>query len=92
MWHQARIYTNSNGQYGFITDLPGREMGKNFQIYFKISAEGRNYFAKLNFNHSLFWLVTRHINNHPANQIVKANKLDDRNSDLPFILDINLAG
>ncbi len=35
--HQAKLYTNEDGTYSFITDFPGREGGKLSRIYFKTS-------------------------------------------------------
>ena len=33
--HRARFYTDDTGSYYFLTDFPGRELGKNYKIYFK---------------------------------------------------------
>ena len=35
--HQAKLNTNAEGAYSFITDFPGREEGKMSRIYFKLS-------------------------------------------------------
>ncbi|MGB5237915.1 MAG: hypothetical protein WBM43_02480 [Flavobacteriaceae bacterium] len=51
--HRAHFYTDDNGSYRFITDLPDRENGKNYNIFFKISYKRQSFFTKLSFNHSL---------------------------------------
>ncbi len=45
--HQAKIKTNELGEFQFLTDLPGREPGKNPRIYFKVTGENRSYFTEL---------------------------------------------
>ena len=42
--HKAKLRTNKNGEYQFITDFPNNEEGKMPRIYFKISSEHR-YFS-----------------------------------------------
>lgn len=34
--HHGKLKTNAQGEYKFITDLPGRDLGRSPRIYFKI--------------------------------------------------------
>lgn len=45
--HHAKLQTNSDGEYNFITDFPNREKGKIARIYFKISDDNSTYFTEL---------------------------------------------
>jgi len=58
--HRARFQTDDSGTYRFITDLPGREMGKNFKVYFKISNVELTYFTELSFNNSGAYISGKH--------------------------------
>lgn len=48
--HRAQFYTDAAGNYSFITDMPGRELGKYHKIYFKLSQGERTAFTELSFN------------------------------------------
>ncbi|MBT8183830.1 MAG: hypothetical protein KJN76_03245, partial [Eudoraea sp.] len=48
--HRAKLRINALGEYRFITDLPGRAIGENYKIYFKITVGDQSYFTKLSFN------------------------------------------
>ncbi len=57
-WQRARFYADENGAYQFITDLPARETGMNYHIYFKIMHRGKFHFTSLSFNNSMAWIST----------------------------------
>lgn len=57
--HRAITYTNEIGGYLFITDLPNRESGLNYKIYFRISFKDKSYFTHLSFNHCAAFMATR---------------------------------
>ena len=59
LYHRAKLFTDKNGAYQFITDLPGRDRGKNFCLYFKVEHLEIPYFTKLSFNHARAWLAAR---------------------------------
>lgn len=58
--HRAKLFTDANGNYQFITDMPEREMGKNYKIFFKISNKGQSYFTELSFNNSGAYISGKH--------------------------------
>ncbi|MGI9546585.1 MAG: hypothetical protein ACR2MM_05085 [Flavobacteriaceae bacterium] len=62
--HRAKLITDGSGSYRFITDLPGREKGKDYIVYFKISHMGQSYFTKLSFNNARARLSARAIQKH----------------------------
>lgn len=45
--HQAKLITNSAGEYSFITDHPARELGKVPRIYFKVTSDNGSYETEL---------------------------------------------
>ena len=45
--HHAKLKTDTNGQYNFVTDFPNRENGKMPRIYFKLSNNNTIYFTEL---------------------------------------------
>jgi protocatechuate 3,4-dioxygenase beta subunit len=57
--YRAQLHADENGNYNFITDIPNREKGKNYCIYFKITHRQNSYFTKLLFNHSLALISSR---------------------------------
>ncbi len=50
--HRAKLRTDENGLYDFITDFPNKEKGKNARIYFKISTSEESSFTELILNNS----------------------------------------
>jgi hypothetical protein len=46
----AKLKTNSDGEYRFITDFPNNETGKAARIYFKISNNEKSYFTEVYLN------------------------------------------
>lgn len=61
---RAKLITDRRGSYRFITDLPGREMGKDYIVYFKISYMGQSHFTKLSFNNARARLAARALQKH----------------------------
>ena len=57
--HRARFHTEEFGHYRFLTDMPGRELGKNYKIYFKISYRAETYFTALSFSNSSVFIANR---------------------------------
>ena len=57
--YRARFQTDDSGFYRFYTDYPGREMGKNYKIYFKIFYKKHQYFTALSFNHCSMYVAGR---------------------------------
>ncbi|MEP6262887.1 MAG: hypothetical protein ABJ092_15020 [Gillisia sp.] len=45
--HHGKLEINSNGEYFFLTDFPGKENGKSARIYFKLSNENSSYTTQL---------------------------------------------
>lgn len=45
--HHAKLTTNNNGEYNFVTDFPNRGNGKMPRIYFKVSNSSTTYFTEL---------------------------------------------
>ena len=45
--HMAKLKTNNDGEYKFITDFPNREYGKMPRIFFKITTEDQPYYTEL---------------------------------------------
>lgn len=58
--HRSRLYTDASGHYSFITDLPNREYGKHYKIYFKVSNREKCYFTELSFNNTGAYISDRH--------------------------------
>ena len=48
--HMAKLKTNSDGEYSFITDFPNKEPGKLSRIYFKVSNKQTSYFTQVYMN------------------------------------------
>ncbi|UMB53700.1 hypothetical protein MKD41_15375 [Lutibacter sp. A64] len=48
--HHAKLKTNTNGEYNFVTDFPNKEKGKMSRIYFKVSNNSKTYFTELLIN------------------------------------------
>ncbi|MCG2417590.1 hypothetical protein K8089_01050 [Aequorivita sp. F47161] len=45
--HRTKLRTDSEGNYGFITDFPNKEKGKSSRIYFKLSDSEHSQFTEL---------------------------------------------
>lgn len=58
--HRAKLKTNSNGEYRFITDFPQREPAKTPKILFKISHQSKIYFTELAVDHSGAYITSTH--------------------------------
>lgn len=59
--HRAKLTTGTDGVYRFITDLPNRQKGKDYCVYFKVVYDQNSYFTKLSFNNAGLWLSARYI-------------------------------
>ena len=57
--HRARFHTEESGHFRFLTDMPGRELGKNYKIYFKVSYRAETYFTALSFSNSSVFIANR---------------------------------
>lgn len=57
--HRAKLSTDPSGAFQLITDLPARQKGHNFKIFFKITVGVNAYYTQLSFNHSMAWLSNR---------------------------------
>ncbi len=73
--HRARFHSEDFGHYRFLTDMPGRELGKNYKIYFKISYRAETYFTTLSLNNTSVFIANR----------LSRNKQMIRNSQLSAI-------
>lgn len=62
--HHAKLTTNSNGEYNFVTDFPNKEEGKMPRIYFKISNDTTSYFTELLVNDFGAHITDRHWKNN----------------------------
>ena len=45
--HRAKLKTDDEGNYQFITDFPNKEKGKSARIYFKVSSSENISFTEL---------------------------------------------
>jgi len=45
--HKAKVETDAQGRYKFITNIPGKEDGKARQIAFRVSSKNNSYFTEL---------------------------------------------
>jgi len=45
--HRAKLKTNEQGEYSFITEMPNREDAKMPRIYFKVTFNENSYFTEL---------------------------------------------
>ncbi|MDN3725262.1 hypothetical protein QRD02_12810 [Aequorivita sp. SDUM287046] len=62
--HRAKLKTDENGNYEFITDFPNRETGKSARIYFKVSRSHRMNFTELVLNSSGPQITAEHWKQH----------------------------
>ena len=57
--HRAKLSSEPSGAFQLITDLPARQRGHSFKIYFKITVGVNTYYTRLSFNHCMAWLASR---------------------------------
>ena len=89
--NQALLYTNSGGYYQFITNLPNREKGKNYEVYFKVKKDQRNYYTNLIFNNVTAILSKKFmLENHRAEFDRSLKYHQDSNNSFVFQFDIAL--
>ncbi len=58
--HRAKLTTNENGEYHFVTDKPNRELGKHYKVFFRVSQDGETYFTELSFNNTQAFISSKH--------------------------------
>ncbi len=58
--HRAKLQTNEEGNYEFITDFPNKEEGKSPRIYFKVSNSEDSSFTELILNNSGAHITCEH--------------------------------
>lgn len=58
--HRAKLKTNSEGEFKFITNFPNRELGKYAKIYFKVSNNETSYFTELSLNKNGAYISGKH--------------------------------
>ncbi len=65
--HRAKLTSDANGNYTFITDVPNRSKGNMPCIHFKISSGESSYVSRLWMNeqsafiHSDHWAINQHL-------------------------------
>lgn len=62
--HRAKLCSDPSGAFQLITDLPARQRGQSFKIYFKITVGTFTYYTQLSFNHCVAWLASRSYRRH----------------------------
>ena len=91
--YNSRAYfnTNSRGYYEFITNLPERARGKNYEVYFRIKKDNISYYTKLIFNYAAAILSSNIIlKNHQAGQREKHRFSPKSENNVAFQFDIEL--
>lgn len=89
--NRAVSYTNSSGFYKFITNLPEREKGKNYEVYFRVEKDKRAYYTKLIFNNITAILSNKYMLNRPRPDFECSINYDqDLKNDFVFQFDIAL--
>jgi len=58
--HRAKLETDGEGNYEFITDFPNKEEGKSARIYFKISDSENSVYTELILNSSGPYITSNH--------------------------------
>ena len=87
--HRAKLYSDPSGAFEMITDLPARQRGHGFKIYFKITAGTHTYYTQLSFNHCMAWLASRTYSRY--NEQLEVSKLQSIVTDhSTFDLEIRL--
>lgn len=87
--HRAKLISDENGFIRFQTDLPARELGKSFRIYFKISIGERSYYTKLSFNHSMAVLARMSLASNTLN-LSRILRADWKDTALVYDLEVRL--
>ena len=87
--HRAKLISDSTGAFQLITDLPARQPGHNFKVFFKISVGVITYYTHLSFNHSMAWLAKRTNNQFHGPVPTTKSTLDTANPSI-FKLEIRL--
>ena len=83
--HRAKLFTDNKGYIRFTTDIPARQKGKNYEIYFRVIAGGECYYARLTFNRTTLYLRSR----HGADNRLNLSKSSLNSSSLRFNLQLS---
>ncbi|WGF93377.1 hypothetical protein [Aequorivita marisscotiae] len=62
--HRAKLKTDQEGRYEFVTDFPNKEKGKSSRIYFKVSNSGSSVFSELLLNANNAHITGEHWENN----------------------------
>lgn len=90
--NRALLYSNSSGFYKFVTNLPEREAGKNYEVYFRVERDNRHYYTKLIFNNATAILSNKYIlKNNRARFERTFNYKQELNNNFVFQFDIALS-
>ena len=84
--HHAKLITNNNGEYSFVTDFPNKEEGKMPRIYFKVSNNNTTYFTELLVNDFGAHITDKHWeeNNQLKDNLFPVKKGTKNNSSVIF--------
>ncbi|MEM7185973.1 MAG: hypothetical protein AAF466_04875 [Bacteroidota bacterium] len=58
--HRAKLTTDQNGTYNFITDFPSKETALTARIYFKVNHNGSSYFTELGVGETDAYISSKH--------------------------------
>lgn len=58
--HRGKLYTNSQGEYNFITDFPERKTAETTKIYFKLTHKGKSVFTEMGLDASGAYITSEH--------------------------------
>ncbi|MBT8272689.1 MAG: hypothetical protein KJO77_02710 [Bacteroidia bacterium] len=58
--HRAKLFTDAQGRYSFLTDPPNKEKGQLPAINFKLSSAKDSYFSKLWMNEKAAFISSEH--------------------------------
>ena len=90
--NRALLYSNSGGYYEFITNLPEREKGKNYEVYFRVEKDNRYYYTKLIFNNVTAILSSKFISKNHRDDFARTfNCAKDPDNHFVFQFDIALS-
>ena len=89
--NRAIFYTSFDGYYEFVTNLPARTKGKNYEVYFRIKKDNRYYYTKLIFNHIAAVLSSNFILKNRDSEPGREHKIAEKQTNnFVFQFDIEL--
>ena len=89
--NRAIFYTSFDGYYEFVTNLPERTKGKNYEVYFRIKQDDHYYYTKLIFNHTAAILSSNFIlKNKESRQEGMRSYTEKQKNNFVFQFDIEL--